>query len=48
MYVGEQRVPSTGKMRSWSSRLVRKIRAKGRFYMEFVYPEKYDLVASNR
>lgn len=25
-----------------------KMRAKGHFYMEFVYPEKCDVVASNR
>lgn len=47
MYVGEQKVPTPGKMRSWNTLLVRKIRAKGRFYMEFVNPEKYYVVASN-
>lgn len=48
MYVGEQKVPATENMRSWNCLSVRKIGAKGRFYMEFVYPEKYYAVASNR
>lgn len=48
MYVGEQKVATTGKMRSWNSLPLRKIGAKGHFNMEFVYPEKYDVVASNR
>lgn len=48
MYVGVQKVPTTGKMRSWNSLPVRKTGARGRLYMEFVYPEKYGVVASNR